>query len=533
VATPAAPNLDDPNVFGNYRLGNCIATGQHSQVFEATEELGNTGRRFALKLLQENSKNDPVQVASLRHEFKVGSSLSHPNIIKYHEINVTKKHAFFVMEHFPVPNIKAQLNLDKGSMQIRCKRVVELVSLALDAVHKAGWIHRDVKPDNILCSKSSDVRLIDFSLSCRPPSFLAKLLGRKPPIQGTRTYMAPEQILQKPVSIQTDIYSLGITLFEILTGEPPFKGATPKDLLIRHVAEPAPSPSFFNPNVTTEADAILERMLKKKPQDRFASIDEFLSAFRTATLFKEPPKESAVAAKEAVARELAENTENKLDSRADAFRQTQKIDLATAAAAPPAAPPPAAPAPPTAAPPPAATAPRPAPPPGGARPPQPGPRPAVQGGPPGAPGQPPRPPGPPTPAGGRPPVPPGQRPPPPAGASLRPAVPGAPPPAGGPPRPAGPPGAAPRGPVQPPARPGVAPPGPARPGGPVPAQAGQPPRPPAPGQPPRPPAPGQPPRPPQPGQAARPPQPPARPAPPAPPPRADDPPLADELPPVM
>ncbi len=196
VATPAAPNLDDPNVIGNYRLGNCIATGQHSQVFEASEEIGNTGRRFAMKLLQENSKNDPVQVASLRHEFKVGSSLTHPNIIKYHEINVTKKHAFFVMEYFPVPNIKAQLNLDKGAMQIRCKRVIEQVALALDAVHKAAGSIAMTQADNILCSRSSEVRLIDFSLSCRPPTFLAKLLGKKPPIQGTRTYMAPEQILQ-------------------------------------------------------------------------------------------------------------------------------------------------------------------------------------------------------------------------------------------------------------------------------------------------------------------------------------------------
>jgi eukaryotic-like serine/threonine-protein kinase len=515
--TPAAPNSDDPNVFGNYRLGNCISTGQHSQVFEAAEELGTTGRRFAVKILQEKCKTDPVQVRSLRHEFKVGSSLSHPNIIKYHEISVTKKHAFFVMEYFPVPNIKGQLGLDKGAMQARCKRVIELVALALDTVHKAGWIHRDVKPDNILCSRSGDVRLIDFSLACRPPSFLAKLLGKKPPIQGTRTYMAPEQILQKPVSIQTDIYSLGVTLFEILAGEPPFKGATPKDLLIRHVAEPAPSPSNFNKNVTPEADAILERMLKKKPQDRYESIDEFLAAFRSVTLYKEAPKDSAVAAKEAADREKLQNTENRLDSRADAARQTYKFETAAVASATP----PAAAAPPAAASPAAGA-------PGAARPPQPGPPrpappgPAGQGAPAGQGGRPPAPPAgqaprpaAPAPAGGRPPGPPG---------APRPAVPGGPPPAGGAPRPPGPSGAAPRPSGPPPARPGVAPPGPARTGGLPPAQ---------PGQPPRPVGPGQPSRPPQPGQAGRPSQAPPRPAPPAPAPRQDDLPLADDLPPVM
>jgi eukaryotic-like serine/threonine-protein kinase len=346
----------DEFVIDKYKLLNCISSGQHSQIWDCVEAAGNTGRHFAMKLLQEKAMADKAQIASLKHEFAVGATLGHPNILKYIELSVKKGRAYFVMELFTSPNIKQLLYADVGAMQNRTHRVIELTSLALEHMHQKGWIHRDIKPDNILATKGGDVRLIDFSLTCKPPSFFAKYLGSKPLIQGTRTYMSPEQIMRRPVSFQTDMYSLGITLFEMLTGQPPFKGATPQDLLVRHVAEPAPAPSFFNKNVTEDADKIVDRMLKKKPTDRYESMGEFLAEFRKTTLFKEQAKDVSELKAQAEAKHVAD-TDVRLDSRADAKRRalgesTQSIVLPAAPAAAPAAVPAAGtgPKPPAAAP---------------------------------------------------------------------------------------------------------------------------------------------------------------------------------------
>src|SRR4029078_59313 len=134
--------------------------------------------------------------------------------------------------------------------------------------------------DNILMNKSAEVRLIDFSLASKAAGALSKMLNLKSTVQGTRTYMAPAQLLGKSLTVQTDIYNFGVTLFELLTGQPPFKGSTPKDLLLRHLGEAAPAPSDINPNVTAEMDMIVQRMLSKKPEQRHKKIAEFMAEFR-------------------------------------------------------------------------------------------------------------------------------------------------------------------------------------------------------------------------------------------------------------
>lgn len=320
-----------------FRLINCLASGQHSQVWEVTDP---TGGHLAMKLLLPEAFADPDQKASIKHEHKAGKSFDHPNIIKYHEVVVSKQHAYFTMELFRAPNLKAQIYSDRNSVQLRLKRLLELMALALEHVHDRGWLHKDVKPENILVNKASEVRLIDFSLSARMAGALGKMFGGKQAIQGTRTYMAPEQILGKQAVPQTDMYSLGITVFEMLTGEPPFKGSTPKNLLLRHINEPAPAPSIFNPNVTPEMDRLVLRLLAKKPENRYKKMAELLVELRNVTLFKEPIQETVVLTEEQLdqqARE-ADTIEQRLDSRRDARRSiSQKAGGAPVqpAAAPP------------------------------------------------------------------------------------------------------------------------------------------------------------------------------------------------------
>jgi serine/threonine-protein kinase len=310
----------DTNTIGKYRLVNCMASGNSCQVWEVIDS--ETTRRLAMKLLLPEKLGDSEVVSALKHEFNVASTFDHPNILKYHELFVKKQQAYFTMDLFPAPNLKAQLFNDIRGVHMRLKRLVELVAMALEHIHERGWLHRDLKPDNILMNKSAESRLIDFSLATKAAGALSKMLHRKQStVQGTRTYMAPEQILGKPLTIQTDIYNFGVTLFELLTGQPPFKGSTPKDLLLRHIGEPCPAPSEFNPNVTAEMSLIVQRMLSKKPEQRHKKIAEFMSEFRNTPLFKEEVTEKVeLTDKEKAEKELRATLGERLDSRTDHLR---------------------------------------------------------------------------------------------------------------------------------------------------------------------------------------------------------------------
>ncbi len=554
-------------IIGNCKLQTCLATGNQTQVWEVTELASN--EKYAMKLLLPEAFKDAIQKNALKHEAKVLESLDHPNIVKFKSLVMDKKQGFLLMELFRAPNLKSQAQTDLLSVHVRLKRLVEQVSQAMAHIHDKGWLHKDLKPDNILFSKAAELRVIDFSLSSKMATGMAAFFkGKSKVIQGTRTYMAPEQIRGTKLGPYTDIYNFGVTLFELLTGRTPFAGFTPNDLLKKHISEPAPPPSMYNSNVTPEMDRIVLKMLAKKVDARQKSFNELLAEIRNVTLFKEPPEkliEQRVIDKENEGLNEA-SLNDRRDSRTDAKRaELAKLAAAEAAAAPPVPPsnpvripvtnPAAAGGPPSSLPPgvvppggqpprpgaippgvvagrppqsiPVGAGPRPGmppvPPPPGARPPQvpPGAPPGAMPVPPGAmplrPGMPPpggpRPPGAPNPPGI---VPPGMPP--------RPGVPavaaGGPPP-GGPPRPLPPPGMPPAVP-RPGPPPGALPPGPGMPRPPMPGMTpgmppGQPPRPGAPL--PRPgamPPPGvRPPGPVPPGGGPRPPgAPPPRPAPP-------------------
>ena len=178
------------------------------------------------------------------------------------------------------------------SLQVRIGRLFEQLCQALGYLHAQGWVHRDVKPDNILFNKSSELRLIDFSLTTRAAGAMSQLIsGKGKVIQGTRTYISPETILKAPPSPQADIYSLGVTLFEVLAGEPPFRGTSPDDLLKKHLTSAAPPPSAFNDNVTPEMDRFVLKMLAKKTKDRYKNTSEMLAEFRNIKPFKEDAAE--------------------------------------------------------------------------------------------------------------------------------------------------------------------------------------------------------------------------------------------------
>jgi serine/threonine protein kinase len=316
--------LADEIIIDEYQLLNHISTGSSTQVWEATDKGGGGERRYAMKVMLPEALAQSEFRSVLKHEAKLAERFDHPNIVRFYKLVLNKKRGYILMDYFRAPNLKVQIQSELVSVQARFARLVEQLCQVLGYLHGQGWVHRDIKPDNILFNKASELRLIDFSLTTRAAGAVAQMLGAKERvIQGTRTYIPPEAILKKPITPRSDIYSLGVTLFEVLAGEPPFRGSSPDDLLKKHLIGQIPEPSAFNPNVTPEMDRMILKMLSKNATKRQQDTHEVLAEFRNIKPFKEDVLEVDRRRKQEEADRYKTTLDKagRLDSRADHERQ--------------------------------------------------------------------------------------------------------------------------------------------------------------------------------------------------------------------
>jgi len=274
---------------GPYRLARLIRAGNTAEVWEAVEEPSQ--KRFALKVLKQKYRDDKVETALLKFEYTVASELTSPHIIKIHEYRVESGTPFLVMELFSELNMKQALRRGPESLAFMLDTIVDQAALALYHMHDKGWIHRDIKPDNFLVSRTGETKLIDFTIAERKKKGLGKMFHRAAKtVQGTRSYMSPEQIQGKICDERSDVYSFGCVLFEAVTGKPPYTGQTPNDLLTKHLNASIPSPIVHNDNVTPEFAALVKKMMAKKPDQRPPSMYEFRKEYRALQVFKKRPK---------------------------------------------------------------------------------------------------------------------------------------------------------------------------------------------------------------------------------------------------
>jgi len=275
---------------GGYRLLNHMTTGQTSQVWEVTEP--GSGRHFAMKLLLPEFVKNPAHRRMLEHEAKVGLSLSHPNVIKLLKIAKERDTQYLIMEFFPGGNIKLRLMRKHPIVRERCHSILMQSAQGIAHLHTKRWVHRDIKPDNLLLNSSGEVRLIDFALCKRIEKGKGGLLawfrgGRKRgATAGTRSYMSPEQILNRALDERADIYSFGATMYEIATGRPPFRGLSPNDLLTKHLKEKPTAPHFHMPEITEEFSHFVLKCLAKDRKDRFRDMHELISQLRTTRVYQ-------------------------------------------------------------------------------------------------------------------------------------------------------------------------------------------------------------------------------------------------------
>jgi eukaryotic-like serine/threonine-protein kinase len=271
-------------VIGGYKVLKHMWTGQTSQLFEVVEV--SSGRHFAMKLLLPERVHDPMHRNFLFHEAQVGKQLAHPNIIRIIKVERSTNNPHFVMEYFPAGNLKLRImRKEHGFLREKGLDILKQAATGLAFMNAKGWVHRDVKADNILVASSGDVRIIDFALAQRIPTGLAKLFRRKVKPAGTRSYMSPEQIRGQPLDARADVYSFGAMCYEMVTGRPPFRAASSHELLTKHLTEKPISPKFYNADVTEPFAELVLHMLAKKKEDRPRDFHDVLMKLRSIRVF--------------------------------------------------------------------------------------------------------------------------------------------------------------------------------------------------------------------------------------------------------
>jgi serine/threonine protein kinase len=274
-------------VIGGYRLQNLMMTGQTSQVWEVVEVTSH--RHFAMKLLLPEHTSNEEHRKMLLHEANVGKQLAHQNIIRIVTVKTDPKNSYFVMEFFPGGSMKARLlKKQMDFIKEHAHSIIKQAATGFAFMNAQGWVHRDVKPDNMLVNSAGECKIIDFALAKKveKPSFFGNLFRRKGKTQGTRSYMSPEQIRGEPLDGRADIYSFGATCYELLTGRPPFRGASSQDLLTKHIIEKPVSPRVLDADITEEFANLILRMLAKKKEERPKDFHEILIAMRSLRVLK-------------------------------------------------------------------------------------------------------------------------------------------------------------------------------------------------------------------------------------------------------
>jgi serine/threonine protein kinase len=266
-----------PDRLGPLTLVQQVGVGKHCQIWEAATKAGD---RVAVKVIVPAMAADAAQRQYLEHELKVAKSLDHPTIIRIDRLSEEGGLPHLVMEYFPHPNLRKQIQAGVEQLVPRLQRLVTELALALDHVHARGWVHRDLKAENVLAAPDGQVKLIDFAIASKASGMLGKLLGGKTPPQGSPSTMSPEQIRGEALDARSDIYSFGCVLFELLAGRPPYTGADTNEILNKHVQAAVPGVDKFNANATTAAAKLIRQLLAKKPAERPKSMREVLDQLR-------------------------------------------------------------------------------------------------------------------------------------------------------------------------------------------------------------------------------------------------------------
>jgi serine/threonine protein kinase len=290
--TAASPRL----LAGRYQIGELLGRGGMADVHLGLD--ARLGRRVAIKLLKPSLANDPAFRTRFRQEAQAAARMAHPTIVRVFDAGeeIAKDSSgrelqvpFIVMEH-----VEGQLLKDlvaQGPMPAeQAAHIVDGILTALEYSHRAGVVHRDIKPGNVMVTSTGQVKVMDFGIA-RAISDSSATIAQTSAILGTAQYFSPEQARGEAVDARTDLYSTGVVLYELLTGKPPFAGETAVATAYQHVSEPPTPPGRLNPAVTPALDAVVMHALAKDRFERFQSASDFKSDLEAAVAGKLPDRQ--------------------------------------------------------------------------------------------------------------------------------------------------------------------------------------------------------------------------------------------------
>ncbi len=270
--------LREGEYVGNYRVISQLGQGGMATVFKAHH--ASLNRYVALKMIHQSFLNDNQFVARFKREAQIIAQLEHPNIVPVYDFDEYEGQPFLIMKY--IPGIALSDSLVDGPLELRdTMAVLPKVAAGLDYAHQQGILHRDIKPSNIMLDESARTYVTDFGLA-RTVDAGESTLSRGM-LVGTPAYMSPEQGEGvRELDARSDLYSLGVVMYELIVGRVPFTGGSTYTILRDHMTTPPPSPSSLNPDVPAAVEAVLFRALAKDPDDRFQTASDMVVALRDA-----------------------------------------------------------------------------------------------------------------------------------------------------------------------------------------------------------------------------------------------------------
>lgn len=272
--TPMMENVEN-SLEGRYELEKELGRGGMGVVYMARDK--QLDRKVALKFLGALIDNSEEYRQRFVREARTAAKIQHPNVINIFDISASVGKAYIAMEYVDGPSLHRIIST-KGAFDVRkAINIMQQSAAALAAIHDAGIVHRDIKPDNILLAKGGLVKVMDFGLAKAEDSRMTKTGV----VMGTPSYMSPEQVFGKEADARSDIYSLGLVFYECLSGETVFKTG---DILERQIKETPPPPSSVAKGLPQAVDDIIMKSIEKKPEDRYQSMGELGAALRAVEL---------------------------------------------------------------------------------------------------------------------------------------------------------------------------------------------------------------------------------------------------------